>query len=485
MSADHPVPALDCWSTGSPAFDHLLGGGIPTRSVLVIAGEPGAGKTILTLQLLFHRARQGQHCLYFTTLSEPALKLIRYTQLFDFFAPQLLDEQLRFADLGATLRAQGAAAALAEVSERVAAAEPDLVAIDSFKVLHDLLGGPATSRAWVYDLAVQLAGWGATTLLVGEYAPEELLTLPEFAIADGILRLTNERHALTSVRMLEVHKLRGAAYVSGRHFFEITRAGLAVYPRVRTPEVPDAPAPASTRRVASGVAGLDALLHGGVPEASATLVQGGSGTGKTLLGLEFLVHGAQRGEPGLLLTLEEMPAQLRGIAATLGWDLAALEAAGRFQLHYTSPVELSPDRFLDQARQRAAALGAQRVVLDGVSTLALGVGSERRLRELIYALSKHLRLAGVTFLLTMEVAELLGTTQLTGHGVSSLADNVILLRYVEVAGQLERALSILKVRGSAHETAVHHWHIAAGGSRVGEPFHALQGVLTGLPRRAE
>jgi circadian clock protein KaiC len=121
-------------------------------------------------------------------------------------------------------------------------------------------------------------------------------------------------------------------------------------------------------------------------------------------------------------------------------------------------------------------------VLDSLTSMSLGVPSERRFRELVYALTKYFRAAGVTPLMTMEVAELLGTAQLTGHGVSSTADNLILLRYVEVDGRLERAVSVLKARGTGHATELRRFMIDGRGAHVGERFQDLRGVLTGVPQ---
>ncbi len=485
MTGNQRVTPIERLSTGNPALDRILGGGLPARSATVIAGEPGAGKTVFTLQVLFHLARQGKKCLYFTTLSEPALKLIRYMQLFSFFDQHLLDERVIFVDLGSDLRADGAGPALDEIVGRVEREEPDLVAVDSFKAIHDLLGEPARSRAFVYDLAVQMAGWGATTLLVGEYTPEEIATQPEFAIADGIIRLASERQELTAVRAFEVLKLRGADYVTGRHFFEIGPDGLDFYPRVWAPEWRPGPPASMAVRVSTGVEGLDQLLHGGLPRHSSTVVQGGTGIGKTLLSLHFLIDGARRGERGIYFTLEETPEQLSGVAANFGWDLEALQSQGLLTISYTSPVELSTDRFLNEVRQQVEAIGAVRAVLDSVTSLALGIPSERRFRELVYALTKHLRSVGATLVMTMEVAELLGSAQLTGHGVSSITDNVILLRYVEMAGHLRRAIAVLKARGVRHETELRQMSVEDDGLHVGPALTELRGVLTGVPTPVE
>jgi len=477
-------PRLERISTGSPAFDRLLGGGLPARSVNVIAGEPGAGKSLFALQMLFHQARLGKKALYLTTLSEPSIKLVSYMQQFSFFEERFIDHEIVFADLGSVLRRKGVEATLAEITARVEREEPQLVVIDSFKALRDILGDSAAVRTFVYDLAVHTATWGAVSLFVGEYTEDEILHYSEFAIADGIIRFSNRRDELTAVREVEVLKLRGAAYVSGRHFFEINPDGLRFFPRVQGPETLGAASVSLAERVATGVDGLDAMLAGGLPRASATVVQGGTGTGKTLLGLQFLLDGARRGEPGVLFTLEETPEQLRAVADSYGWDIQPFEKSGLLTLSYVSPIELSTDWFLDRARHQAEQSGARRVVLDSLTSLAIGVQSERRFKELVYAFTKHFRAMGVTLNMNMEVAELLGSGQLSGHGVSFAADNVIQLKYIELEGHLERGISVLKVRGVRHSTEVRKMTIETGGVEVGSAFKGLRGVLTGLPVRS-
>ncbi len=485
MSGEGQALRLERTSTGVEGLDEVLGGGIPARSITVVSGEPGSGKTVLALQMLFHAARQGKTSLYFTTLSEPALKLVRHMQGFKFFDPRLLDDRVRIVDLGSTLRAHDPETALATVAERVEEGEPDLVVIDSFKALHDLSDQPLRTRTLTYDLAVQMASWGATTLLVGEYAAADAAQLPEFAIADGIVRLGTAPHDLTRVRELEIQKLRGSRFVPGVHLFEIGEDGIAFFPRVSSPAVPAGePPPGSPRApLSTGVAQLDALFRGGLPPSSSTTVMGGTGTGKTLLGLHFLVEGARRGEPGVLFTLEETPDQLRDIASKFSFDFAALERKGLVHLRYAPPIELSTDRFLHETRREVERLGARRVVVDSLTSLALGAVSDRRYRELVYALAKHLRAAGVTLVMTLEIAELLGTGQLSGHGVSFASDNVVQLRYVELGGRLDRAVSVIKARGVAVDTEVRGMTIGPRGVEVSEraPFKDLRGVLTGVP----
>jgi circadian clock protein KaiC len=478
-------PRLEVLSTGSVELDRILGGGLPTRSVNVIAGEPGAGKTIFALQMLFHQARRGKKCLYLTTLSEPSLKLITYMQQFSFFDESLIaNKRVVVADLGSVVRRKGVEETLTEITGRVEHEEPAVVVIDSFKALRDLLGDASAMRTFVYDLAVHVSTWGAVSLFVGEYTPEEMATLSEFAISDGIIRLSNRRQELRAIREVEVLKLRGADFVTGGHFFEVGPDGLEFFPRVRGPEGGLAEPETPDERVPTGVAGLDEMLCGGLPRASATVVQGGTGTGKTLLGLQFLLEGARNGEPGIHFALEETANQLRHIARSLGWDLRPFEERGLLTLSYASPVELSTDRFLDQARRQVERLGIRRAVVDSLTSMALGVPSERRFKELVYAMTKHFRVAGVTLNMNMEIADLLGSGQLSGHGVSFAADNIIQLKYVEVDGCLERGISILKARGVQHATDVRRLKIGASRIGVESAFAGLRGVLTGLPSPA-
>jgi circadian clock protein KaiC len=477
-------PRMERTSTGSVAFDRILGGGLPVRSLNVIAGEPGAGKSLFALQMLFHAARNGKKCLYLTTLSEPSLKLVNYMQQFSFFEQRFIGHEIVFADLGSVLRAKGLDATLTEITSRVEREEPAIIVIDSFKAIHDILGDPAAVRTLVYDLAVHMATWGAMSLLVGEYTEAEISDCAEFAIADGILRFINRREDLTAIRQVEVLKLRGSGYVTGRHFFEISSDGLRFFPRVQSPEATDDVPNSPAERVSTGVHGLDKMLGGGLPRAGATIVQGGTGTGKTLLALQFLLDGARRGEAGILFTLEETPSQLRQIAHGFGWDLRPHEESGLLTLSYVSPVELSTDWFLDRARQQVERHGVRRAALDSLTSMAIGVQSDRRFKELVYAFTKHFRALGVTLSMNMEVAELLGSAQLSGYGVSFAADNVLQLKYIELEGRLDRGISVLKVRGARHSTDVRKMTLEASGIEIGSAFKGLRGVLTGLPVRS-
>lgn len=475
---------LERITTGSPALDTVLDGGFPIGSTTLIAGRPGAGKTILALQLVFNAARRGVKCIYVSTLTEPSIKLLRYMQSFGFFDEKLLSDRIVLMDVGSAVREESIDKVLKRLVERVEQEGAGLVVIDSMRSLVEVVPREQR-RMFLYDLSVHLATWQATTFLVGTYSREEMQAFPEFTIADGIIRLDIGMQELARVRELEVQKLRGSNPVLGLHFFDIDSSGMRFHPRVRLPaEARDRRYPA-TDRVTTGVDGLDALLGGGFPRASTTLVLGGAGTGKTTIALNFLVEGARSGEPGVLFTLEETPEQLRGSAVGLGWDLRELEAQRQLTISYTAPVELSTDRFLQQARETIERTGARRAALDSLTSMELGTISNRRYRELVYAFAKHMRAAGVTLVVTLEAPERLGRADITAGGLSFACDNMIFLRYVELAGHLERAIATIKGRGFRHSMELRKMTMGSGGAHVGGLLEEMQGVLTGLPTRRQ
>ena len=474
VTDDRTLPSL---SSGDDRFDTILGGGIPTQSVVVITGEPGSGKTVLTMQMLFRAAREGHRCLYFTTISEPAIKVIRYMQLFDFYDESLIESSVIFSDLASSV-GQAPEQMLAHILASIDRWEPTVLVVDSFRAIVDLMPNIRIARAFVYELAIQLSARGITTLLVGEYTSGEFADRAEFAVADGIIRLDVHKRDLAAIRELEVLKLRGRGIIPGKHFFDISTQGVFVYPRVQTPQVLPGRQWKEIRRVATGTAGLDHLLGGGVPAGSATVLQGPTGTGKTIVALQFLIEGARRGERGVMFTLEETPDQLRAIAFSLGWDLAGYEQEGLLLISYASPVELSTDRYLQTARDEIRERRATRAVFDSLTSMALSVSSDRRFKELVYAVGKHMRLAGVTLMMTLEAGERLGSSVVSPLGVSFIADNLIQLRYVDVGDYFERGIAVVKARGVKHQTDFWKLEIDAGGPRVSK-----RGTGAALPAR--
>jgi len=479
MSLSRPV-RLGKLPTNIPGFDDILSGGIPELSTNIISGPPGAGKTIFTQQIIYTNASPERKALYLITLSEPSVKMLHYLQKFDFFDPEKVGTAVIYLDIGEVIRDRGLDNAIAAIVKHVQEHKPAIVGIDSFKAIHDLARDPVEVRKFGYDLSVRLTTWAVTALLIGEYTQAEVEKEPIFAIADGIVRLHNHPHGLHYQRYLDVLKLRGEDYFTGMHPFTIGNDGLTVYPRIKMPTVVSSPQP-SSQRVSTGIEGLDEMLDKGIPPGTATMVAGGAGTGKTLLGLHFITSGAQQGEPGAIVTFQENYQQLQGIARSFGWDLRALEEQGKLIHLYSSPVEVQPDIHAARIKAAVEQIGAKRVLLDSLKDIEIATPDKVRYKDYIYSLVNELKLRGITSILTNEIPELFGPFQLSEYGVSFIADNVILLRYVELSGKMGRAINIMKVRGSQHSKEIRAFEITQSGIQIEQPIQAQTGVLTGMP----
>jgi len=479
MSTVKPM-AGNFW-TGLPGLDDvILPGGTPLRSLNVIGGAPGTGKTVLALQMLFANATPENRALYFTTISEPTVKFLAFLQDFDFYDPEKMFRSIVVRDIGDAIQSQPLPQVIETINQAIVEEKARIVVIDSFKAISDVVPQVDQLRVFAYNLAVNLVSSMCTAFLVGEYMPQDVSSVPIFAVADGILFLSFESEGLTRQRYLEWHKVRGRPFFPGLHPFTIDTAGVTAYPRIRTPEsfeqyeVP-------TGQLSTGLPRLDELLSGGIPKGSATLIAGGTGVGKTLLGLHFIMKGCAQGENAVIVTFQKNPSQLRRLAAGFGWDLAALEATCQLELIYSSPVEIQLD--IHAARVKAAVdhMGACRVLIDSLKDLEVTTGSKARYRDYVYSLVDEFKRDGVTLMLTHELTELFGAFRMSEEGISIIVDNTILMRYVEMGGRVARALSVLKVRGSPHGKEISRFEITDHGMEVGTPIRAASGVLTGAP----
>lgn len=471
----------DTFWTGVPAMDqHITPGGLPMRSLNVVGGGPGTGKTVLALQILFSRASAENRAIYFTTISEPTVKFLSYLQGFDFYDPKKMFNHIVVRDIGEAIQTQPLPQVIETINQAIAEENARLVVIDSFKAISDIVPQADQLRVFGYNLAVNLVSSLCTAFLVGEYTLADMAQVPIFAIADGIFFMSFQAEGLNRQRYLEVHKVRNRAFIPGLHPFSITNAGITVFPRIRTSDETEEYT-FSSDRSSTGLPGLDEMLDGGLPVGTATMVAGGAGTGKTLMGLHFINAGVAQGEPGVIVTFQENPAQLRRIAKGFGWDLKTLEEQKLLVHLYHSPVELQPDIHTARVKDAVRAIGAKRILIDSLKDLEIATRDKVRYKDYVYALVNDFKRDGVTILLTNEISELFGPFQLSEWGVSFIADNVILQRYVELRGQMSRALSVLKVRGSQHSKEIREFYISADGIHIGRPMSAHTGVLTGMP----
>ena len=462
-------------TTGDAGLDLVLGGGLPEGALIVVAGPPGSGKTILAQQICFANATPQPKALYYTTWSEPHEKIVRHLEPFAFFDADALGDRLEFIHLAELIgpdRTGGFGAAGDEILRQSFESKPSVIVIDSSKALHDVVDADSFRRA-IYDLASKVSYTNAVLILVGEYSPAETRSQPEFAVADGIVQLENEAYGPIDRRSLRVLKMRGAESVAGQHSFRISDDGLRGFPAPGDDACPVSYRPRTTR-AAFGLAKLDDAIGGGIPRGDSTLLIGPSGVGKTLMALRFIAAGLERGERCLHISLQETEEQVREKAAAAGWDWSDVEA-DRLIIRHIPPVEVDLDQVGALVRSELARGDVKRVVIDSLAELAFAARQNERLPAYVWALGGFVRAAGGTTIFTNEMAAL-------GHGadlggLSFIFNNVFFLRYVEVESELRRGLNVLKMRQSEHEKGLLEFTIDANGLTFGDRIEGLSGLL--------
>jgi len=346
---------------------------------------------------------------------------------------------------------------------------PKVIVIDSFKAIHDLASSTQEMRLMLHEVAGLLAAYSTTVLLVGEYRHEDIAEFPEFAVADGIIELARNSLGTRDERYVRVFKLRGSSYRQGFHAFDITAAGLKVYPRLVSP-VQAASYMRDGDRAPSGVPGLDSMLGGGFWVGSSTLVAGPTGSGKTTMGIQFILEGLRRGEGCLLVNFQENPTQLAHQLEQMGGKLDDGAPEG-LELLYYSAVELPIDRIVVSIFQALRRRPIRRLVIDALGDLSTAASDPTRMHGYVYALVQHFAVMGVSSLLTLETDPPLMSRDEHQGRLSHMTDSIVFLDIRSSEGVVGRTLRIAKARGTAHDLQPRHMRIDARGLSVGERTH--------------
>ncbi len=465
--------------TGVEGLDAVLLGGIPKTNVIMVQGNTGTGKTLLGMEFVYRGI---------TLFDEPGIivvfesrpeRLVRDGAQFGwnleelqeqqklkivFTTPEVLETELRSPD--------------SLLLEAAAAIGAKRIFIDGIGLLrpqsNDGLSAKDNSyRELLQQLLEGLSRQNLTAIFSLEVGtlPETQLTLEMAAyLADTLIEVTHDRRSRLGHRGLEVIKSRGQDFVSGKHTLRITSGhGLEVFRRAQAPVSLNLSQPTSTAmRSVIGVPALDDLIGGGIYDGSTTMVVGVSGAGKTVLGTQLLLEGAlKQGKRGLLVSLDEHPAQIIRNAATLGINLREQIDAGTLHILYESPQELEIDSHYARLMRTIEKHDIQRLVIDGVTSYSTALDDQRSYRDFFHALVAYAKGRLMTTFFNYENPELFGlSAYMPEFPVSSIVDNIIVLSLVELGSTLHRSIAVVKARGCKHEFDTREFTIGPGGMHL-------------------
>ncbi|OGG11987.1 hypothetical protein A2Z00_02055 [Candidatus Gottesmanbacteria bacterium RBG_13_45_10] len=472
--------------TGIKELDTMLHGGFPSNATILLAGASGCGKTILSMQWLMEGYRLYQEPGMYISLTEPINKMVKTAQQLSFFKQEYLTPgKVFFEDLRTILHNLGLDSKEITVKDidRIVDALSDLmyqcnakrIVIDSITAIAYRLHDEHLIRTFIHQLDALLAQTQINLILTSEVTGEgySIFGVEEF-ISDGILKLTREKQKEERVNRLYIIKMRGTDFDSHPASYRITTQGIRFYPRL----LRDLTYHVSAKRIPTGIKGLDEMTNGGYFEGSSVLVTGSSGSGKSLLSLQFLLQGLKDGKKVMLVSFEESRDQIMRNAKGFNWDLETYEQQGKFKLISAYPEQKYLEEHIDMIRSEIETFGANLMVIDSLSSLG-NVFMEDVVRDFVSRLNGYLKEKLVTTIYTHATATLLGANQITDAHLSTITDHIIMLRYVEIQSELRHALLILKMRGSNHDKKLKEIVFTPQGLEISGEFSGLEGVLSG------
>lgn len=481
-----PQPPPQVCKTGIDGLDDVLHGGLPRNRVYLVLGQPGVGKTTLALQFLLEGEQLGERGLYIT-LSETKVELhevaashgwdISKLHLFELSALEAqikLDSDTTFFS-PSEIELNRTTKALLDEVDRI---KPTRVVFDSLSELRLMSETALRYRRQILYLKQYFAGQNCTVLMIDDHAGKQDVDDQVESLAHGVIVMTkNSPDYGVSRRQLRVQKIRGVRFREGNHDLLMETGGLVVFPRLVASEHHT---PFRREDISSNIPGLDQLLGGGLARGTSSIFMGPAGTGKSTLAMCFALAAVERGEKVMFFTFDETRGTLIARATQLKQNVEAPIKDGRLQVQQIDPAEISPGELAYQIKRGVQEAGVRMVVIDSLNGYLHAMPDQRHLTLQLHELLAFLNQQGVTSLMILTMAGMVGTMH-TPVDLTYLADTVVQLRYFENDGSVRQAISVIKKRTGSHERTIREFELTTGGVAVGEPLRGYHGILTGVP----
>ena len=480
---------VDKLETGIAGFDFLAYGGLPRGRTTLVSGTAGSAKTVFAAQFLAEGIRKADEADVFITFEESPEDIRRNMQGFGWPIEEWEKEgRWAFVDAsplpGEDIIESGSydlGALLARIEHAVNKVGARRLSMDSLSAILTRFGDKSLVRGELVRIISAVKRLGVTAVLTAECEDDYGLIgrfgVEEF-VADNVVILRNILESEKRRRTIEILKFRGTLHQKGEYPFTVLPSeGIVIIPL----SAMELKQKSSDVRITSGNSELDAMCGGGFFRDSIVLVSGATGTGKTLMTSEFIAGGLNRGERCLLFAFEESREQLFRNAGGWGMDFKQKEGEGRLMVVCEYPEVLGLEDHLIRMKAVIEEFKPNRIAVDSLSALER-VSVMKSFREFVISLSSFIKHQEVAGLFTATTASLMGGTSVTETHISTITDSIILLRYVEMLGEMKRAITVLKMRGSEHDKEIREFMIDHQGMHIGKSFRNTSGIMAGRPQ---